>query len=76
MRIQIKKQDITSILHPGLLLEKTGAYGNDMALPGNWLPMSQDKLPTVPPHQSALAKVQLPGVEEMKAHPGLDRRLY
>lgn len=35
-----------------------------MELPGNWLLMSQDEPPTVSPHQSALAQVQLPEVEE------------
>ena len=35
-----------------------------MNLPGNWLPMGQDEPLTVLHLQPALAKAQLPGLEE------------
>lgn len=73
--VQIKKQDITSNLYPQLFLEKTGAYGDGMDLPGNWLPWARMGWPSTAPTPSGLVKLQLPGVEEkMWVHAGLARR--
>lgn len=61
---QFKKRDITRILHLGLLLEKTGACGDGMDLPGNWLPTDQDRPLPALPLPPVLAKAQLAAVEE------------